>query len=83
MNKERYKNQGKNTSLAAKGALTHRLQRRIACKIQNGRQGAPKLQMGYGKLSTPRFLGILSNFRKTSFWIQALLHFWWVTILGW
>ena len=32
----------KNTSLAAKGALAHRLQRRTACKIQNGRQGAPK-----------------------------------------
>ena len=31
-----------NTSLAAKGALAHRLQLRTACKIQNGRQGAPK-----------------------------------------
>ena len=31
-----------NTSLAAKGGLAHRLQRRTACKIQNGRQGAPK-----------------------------------------
>ena len=31
-----------NTSLAAQGALAHRLQRRTACKIQNGRQGAPK-----------------------------------------
>ena len=28
-----------NTSLAAKGALAHRLQRRTACKIQNGQQG--------------------------------------------
>ena len=28
-----------NTSLAAKGALAHRLHRRTACKIQNGRQG--------------------------------------------
>ena len=26
-----------NTSLAAPGALAHRLQRRTACKIQNGR----------------------------------------------
>ena len=51
-----------NTSLAAKGALAHRLQRRIACKIQNGRQGAPKWPTGSGKVSTPRFLGILSNF---------------------
>ena len=35
-----------NTSLAAKGALANRLQRRTACKIQNGRQGAPKWQRG-------------------------------------
>ena len=52
-----------NTSLAAKGALAHRLQRRTACKIQNGRQGAPKWRTGSGKVSTPRFLGILRNFR--------------------
>ena len=52
-----------NTSLAAKGALAHRLQRRTACKIQNGRHGAPKWRTGSGKVSTPRFLGILSNFR--------------------
>ena len=39
-----------NTSLAAKGALTNRLQRRTACKIQNGRQGAPKWQRGSGKV---------------------------------
>ena len=31
-----------NTSLAAPGALAHRLQRHTACKIQNGRQGARK-----------------------------------------
>ena len=36
-----------NTSLSVPGALAHRLQRRTACK----------------KVSTPRFLGILSNFR--------------------
>ena len=52
-----------NTSLAAKGALANRMQRRTACKIQNGRQGAPKWQRGSGKVSTPRFLGVLSNFR--------------------
>ena len=51
------------TSLAAKGALANRPQLRTACKIQNGRQGAPKWQRGSGKVSTPRFLGILSNFR--------------------
>ena len=44
-----------NTSLAAKGALAHRLQRHTACKIQNGRQGAPKWWTGSGKVSTPRF----------------------------
>ena len=37
-----------NTSLAAKGALAHRLQRRTACKIQYGCQGAPKWLMGSG-----------------------------------
>ena len=54
---------GKNTSLAAKGALANRLQRRTACRIQNGRQGAPKWQRGSGKVSTPRFLGVPVNFR--------------------
>ena len=49
----------KNTSLAAKGALANRLQRRTACKIQNGRQEAPKWRTGSGKECTPRFLGIL------------------------
>ena len=53
----------RNTSLAAKGALAHRLQRRTACKIQNGRQGAPKCPTGSGKVSTPRFLGVPVNFR--------------------
>ena len=46
-----------NTSLAALGALAHRLQRRTAC------QWAPKWPTGSGKVSTPRFLGIQSNFR--------------------
>ena len=62
-----------NTSLAAKGALTHRLQRRTACKIQNGCQGTPKWRTGSGKVSTPRFLGVLSNFRSIRFVIRALL----------
>ena len=39
-----------NTSLAALGALAHGLQRRTACKIQNGRQGAPKWRTGSGKV---------------------------------
>ena len=33
---------GENTSLAAKGALAHRLQCHTNAKIQNGHQGAPK-----------------------------------------
>ena len=37
------------TSLAAKGALLHCLQRCTACKIQNDRQGAPKWRTGSGK----------------------------------
>ena len=35
-----------NTSLAATGALAHRLQRRTTCKIQNGRLGGPKRAEG-------------------------------------
>ena len=62
-----------NTNLAAKGALAHCLQCRTARKIQYGCQGAPEYQTGSGKVSTPRFLGILSNFRKISFLIQALI----------
>ena len=44
-----------NTSLAAKGALANRLQRRTACKIQNGRQGAHKWLTGSGNGCTPRW----------------------------
>ena len=51
-----------NISLAAKGALAHRLQHRTACEIPNGHQGAPKWQTRSGKVSSFRFLGILSNF---------------------
>ena len=46
-----------NTSLAAPGALAHRLQRRTAC------QWAPKWPTGSGKVSTPRFWGAPVNFR--------------------
>ena len=41
----------------AAGALAHRLQHRTACKIQTGRQGAPKWLKGSGQVFTPRFLG--------------------------
>ena len=44
-------------------ATPHRLQRGTTCKIQNGRQGGQKWPKGSGKVFTPRFLGILSNFR--------------------
>ena len=56
-----------NTSLVAKGALVPRLQRRTACKIKNGRQGALKWLTGSGKMSNPRFLGILNNFHYKFF----------------
>ena len=36
---EDFTREEKNTSLAANGALAHRIQRRTACKIQNGRRG--------------------------------------------
>ena len=62
-----------NTSLAAPGALAHCLQRRTACKIQNGCQWAPKWPTGSGQVSTSRFWGILSIFREISFLIRALL----------
>ena len=62
-----------NTSQVAKGALTHRLQRHTTCKIQNGHQGVPKWPTGSGKVPTPRFLGVLSNFCWRSFLIRALL----------
>ena len=52
-----------NTSLAVPGALAHRLQRRTACKTQNGHQGAPKWPTGSEKGSNPRFLGAAVNFR--------------------
>ena len=59
-----------NTSLAGKGALASRLK----C-LQNPKwpPGVPKWPTGSGKVSTSRFLGILSNFRKISFLIRALL----------
>ena len=46
-----------NASLATKGALAHRLQRRTACKTPNGHQGAPKWLTGSGKVFTYRFFG--------------------------
>ena len=55
----------------AKGALTHHLQGRTACKIENDRQGAPKWPTGSGKVPTPRFLGAPANFCYISFLIQA------------
>ena len=58
----KYDVNSKDTSLAAKGAPANRLQRRTACKIQNGRQGAPIWQSGSENVSTPRFLGVPVNF---------------------
>ena len=56
MRKGRDGEKKKNPCLAAPGALAYRLQRRIACKIQNGRQEAPKWLTGSGKGSNPRLL---------------------------
>ena len=53
-----------NTSLAEKGALAHRLQRRTNRKIQNGRQGAQKWPMGSGKGCFQGFWVLLSTFTK-------------------
>ena len=49
----------RNTSLVALGALAHRLHR-----LQNPKWPpvGPKWQTGSGKVSTPRFFAILSNF---------------------
>ena len=54
----------------AKGALAHSLQRRTACKIQNGHQGGPKWPTGSAKVSTPRFLGFLETFALISFFLS-------------
>jgi len=54
-------------------ATPQRLQRRTTCKIQSGRQGAPKWPTGSVKMITPRFLGVQSNFGSISFLIRALL----------
>ena len=51
------------TSLAALGALAHRLQCPTACKIQKGLLGAPKWPTVSGKGSTPRLLDPPKNFR--------------------
>ena len=55
--------QCRTTCNPAPPAMPHCMQCCIACKIQNGRQGAQKWQRGSGKVSTARFLGVLSNFR--------------------
>ena len=53
-----------NTSLAAPGALTHRMQRHTARKIKNGHQGAPNWPMWSGKGSHPKLLATPNNFCK-------------------
>ena len=53
-----------NTSLAAPGALAHRLQRRNACKIQNGRQGPPNWRTRSGKGFILGYWALLTTFAK-------------------
>ena len=75
-----------NTSLAAKGAIAHRLQRRTACNVAppatphpllnpKWTPGAPKWPWGSGNVSILKFLGAPANFRKISFLLRAL-HLW-------
>ena len=53
-----------NTSLAAPGALAHRLQRRTACKIKNDRQGPPNGRRGLGRGVPLGFGALPSTFSK-------------------
>ena len=54
----------KNTSLAAKGALANRLQRRTACKIQNSRQGPQNGRGGLERCLPLGFWAFPSTFGK-------------------
>ena len=62
----------RNTSLAAPGALADRLQRRTACKIRNGCQGALKWPTGSGKGSNPRLLAAPKHFHNIRFYPRTL-----------
>ena len=68
------KEHSRNTSLAAKGVLAHRLQCRTACKIQNCHQGAPKWPTGSGNNLNLKLLDPPINFCKISFLIQSFLQ---------
>ena len=50
-----------------KGALANRLQRRTACKIQNGRQGAPKWPPGVWKGVYPWVFGRSKQLSQNKF----------------
>ena len=52
--KEKYHPSGEGGTRSSP-ATPHRLQCHTACKIKNGRQGAPKWPTGSEKKSTPRF----------------------------
>jgi len=62
-------NNKSNTSLAAPGALAHRLQRRTACnaappaKFKMAVSGPQNGRRGLERCLPPRFLDILTNFR--------------------
>ena len=53
-----------NTSLAAPGALAHRLQRRTACNIQNGHQGAQNDRRGLERVPILGYWALPSTFAK-------------------
>ena len=62
-----------NTSLAGKGALAHRLQSHTAWKIQNGRQGGPKMADKVWKGVYPLLFGHSRQLSLISFLIRAIL----------
>ena len=54
----------KDTSLAAKGALAHRLQRRTACKIKMAAKGAKNVRRGLERCLPIGFWAFPSTFAK-------------------
>ena len=59
-----------NTRQAALGALAHRLQHHILCKIQNGHQGGKNGQWGIERCLPLDFFSAPVNFCKLSFLIS-------------
>ena len=60
-----------NTSLAAPGALAHRLQHHTAFRIPNSHQRDPKWLTLFGEGSTPKNLGTTVNFSMNVFFCYS------------